>query len=137
MCVLACMHVTVCTSAYAHTIISFDVIMINYSISFTLKTMFYYYPICTINYRNNMTASTSKIRPISIVGIKKSKALIISMLARLVPIMLLKLPIMLWSNAPEFCLLCSNYAPYINHFAPQIQHFLSLILQHYEYKQSF
>ena len=25
----------------------------------------------------------------------------------LVPIMLLKLPIMLWSNAPEFCLLCS------------------------------
>ena len=30
---------------------------------------------------------------------------------RLVPIMLLKLPIMLWSNAPEFYLLCSNYAP--------------------------
>ena len=25
--------------------------------------------------------------------------------ARLVPIMLLKFPIMLWSNAPEFCLL--------------------------------
>ena len=30
---------------------------------------------------------------------------------RLVPIMLLKLPIMLWSNAPEFSLLCLNYAP--------------------------
>ena len=27
------------------------------------------------------------------------------------PIMLLKLPMMLWSNAPEFSLLCSNYAP--------------------------
>ena len=25
--------------------------------------------------------------------------------------MLLKLPIMLWSNVPEFSLLCSNYAP--------------------------
>ena len=35
------------------------------------------------------------------------------MLARFVPIMLLKLPIMLWSNvnAPEFSLLCSNYVP--------------------------
>ena len=31
--------------------------------------------------------------------------------SRLVPIMLLKLPIMLWSNAPEFYPLCSNYAP--------------------------
>ena len=30
---------------------------------------------------------------------------------RLVPIMLLKLPIILWSNAPIFFLLCSNYAP--------------------------
>ena len=49
-------------------------------------------------------------------------------LARLVPIMLLKLPIMLWSNAPEFCLLCSNYAPYVSQCSPQIQHFLSLIL---------
>ena len=57
--------------------------------------------------------------------------------ARLVPIMLLKLPIMLWSNALEFCLLCSNYAPYMNHFAPQIQYFLSLILQNHEYQQSF
>ena len=46
---------------------------------------------------------------------------------RLVPIMLLKLPIMLWSNAPEICLLCSNYAPYINYYTPQILHFLSLI----------
>ena len=35
-------------------------------------------------------------------------------MARLVPIMLLKLPIMLWSNAPEFFLLCSNYAPYVS-----------------------
>ena len=36
---------------------------------------------------------------------------------RLVPIVLLKLPIiMLWSNAPEFCLICSNYVPYVNHF---------------------
>ena len=31
--------------------------------------------------------------------------------SRLAPIMLLKLPIMLWSNAPMFFLLCSNYAP--------------------------
>ena len=30
---------------------------------------------------------------------------------RLVPIMLFKLPIMLWSNTPEFYPLCSNYAP--------------------------
>ena len=30
---------------------------------------------------------------------------------RLAPIMLLKLPIMFWSNAPIFFLLCSNYAP--------------------------
>ena len=30
-------------------------------------------------------------------------------LDRLVPIMLLKLLIMLWRNAPEFCLLCSIY----------------------------
>ena len=54
-------------------------------------------------------------------------------LCRLVPIMLLKLPIMLWSNAPEFCLLCSNYTP-------QIRHFLSLLLLkwwNYEYHQSF
>ena len=47
---------------------------------------------------------------------------------RFVPIMLLKLPIMLWSNALEICLVCSNYAPYMNHFALQIQHFLSLIM---------
>ena len=33
---------------------------------------------------------------------------------RLVPIILLKLPIMLWSNAPEFWLLCSIYAPHVN-----------------------
>ena len=37
----------------------------------------------------------------------------------------LKLPIMLWSNAPEFRLLCSNYAPYTIHYAPQIQEFFS------------
>ena len=30
---------------------------------------------------------------------------------RLVAIMLLKLPIMRWSNGPEFYPLCSNYAP--------------------------
>ena len=47
---------------------------------------------------------------------------------RLVPIMLIKLPIMLWSNAPEFYLLCSNYAPYASQHFPQIQHFLFLIL---------
>ena len=29
--------------------------------------------------------------------------------------MLLKLPIVLLSNAAEFCLLCSNYASEINH----------------------
>ena len=47
---------------------------------------------------------------------------------------LLKLPIMLWSNAPEFCLLCSNYAPYQEFFflslckpvSPQIMSFSSL-----------
>ena len=54
--------------------------------------------------------------------------------------MLLKLPIMhmLWSNAPEFCLLCSNYAPYVRQYAPhaQIQNFLSLNLQNHEYQQS-
>ena len=32
-------------------------------------------------------------------------------------------PIMLWSNAPEFCLLCSNYVPYVSHaVTPQIHH---------------
>ena len=43
-----------------------------------------------------------------------------SFLIRLVPIMLLKLPIMLWSNAPEFCLLFPNYAPYVSQDSPQI-----------------
>ena len=46
---------------------------------------------------------------------------------------------MLWSNAPKFCLLCSNYAPYVSQYAPQIQHFLSLILfisQNHEHQQS-
>ena len=33
------------------------------------------------------------------------------MLIRHVPVMLLKLPIMLWSIAPNFSLLCPNYAP--------------------------
>ena len=33
------------------------------------------------------------------------------LLGRPGPIMLFKLPIMLWSNAPIFFLLCSNYAP--------------------------
>ena len=32
---------------------------------------------------------------------------------RLEPIMLLKLPIMLLSNAPFFPLLCPNYAPFL------------------------
>ena len=30
--------------------------------------------------------------------------------------MLLKLSIMRWSNAPEFYLLCSNYAPYVSQY---------------------
>ena len=34
---------------------------------------------------------------------------------RIVPMMLVKLPIMLCSNAPELCLLCSIYAPYVNY----------------------
>ena len=38
---------------------------------------------------------------------------------RLVPIMLLKLSIMLWSNAPEFCLLCLSYALYVSQDSPQ------------------
>ena len=33
----------------------------------------------------------------------------------LVPIMLLKLPVMLWSNFPEFRLLCSHYGTYVNY----------------------
>ena len=37
--------------------------------------------------------------------------MVLRLLGRLAPIMLLKLPIMLWSNAPIFFLLCSNYAP--------------------------
>ena len=36
--------------------------------------------------------------------------------ARLVPIMLSKLPIMLLRNAAEICLLCSNYGSQINHY---------------------
>ena len=47
-----------------------------------------------------------------------------------------KLPIMLWSNSPEFCLLCSKY---VSQYSPQIQHFISLILlksQNHEYQQS-
>ena len=47
--------------------------------------------------------------------------------SRLVPIVLLKLSIMLWSNASEFCLLCSIYAPYVEHYALQIQQFLFLL----------
>ena len=39
-----------------------------------------------------------------------TKEIINTMETRLAPIMLLKLPIMLWSNAPMFFLLCSNYA---------------------------
>ena len=46
----------------------------------------------------------------------------------LVTIMLLKLPIMLWSNAPEFYLLCSFYAPHVKHYALEIQRFISLII---------
>ena len=42
---------------------------------------------------------------------------------RLVPVVLLKLPTVLWSNAPKFCLF---YAPYVKHYALQIQHFISL-----------
>ena len=51
-----------------------------------------------------------------------------SLVVRLVPIMLLNLAIMLWSNAPEFCLLCSNYGPYVSQCSPLIEHFLSFIL---------
>ena len=53
--------------------------------------------------------------------------------AKLVPIMLLKLPVMLWNIAPEFCLLCSNYAPYVSQYAPQIQHLPSLKSQKHKY----
>ena len=35
---------------------------------------------------------------------------------------------MLWSNAPEFCLLCSIYGPHVKYYALQIQHFIALIL---------
>ena len=43
--------------------------------------------------------------------------------------MFLTLPIMLWSNAAEFCLLYSNYrmyAPYVKSYALRIQHFIFL-----------
>ena len=69
----------------------------------------------------------------------KSVVLVItahSLCSRLMPIMLLKLPMILWSNAPEFCLLCSNYAPYVSWYVPQIQYFLSFIVlksQNHEY----
>ena len=53
-------------------------------------------------------------------------------LIRLVPIMLLKLPIVLWSNAPEFCLLCSKYAPHVKHYALQIQHLFILCYINYK-----
>ena len=47
---------------------------------------------------------------------------------RLVPVMLLKSPIMLWINALEFYLLCSIDVPYFKHYSLQIQCFISLIL---------
>ena len=42
--------------------------------------------------------------------------------------MVLKLPIMLWSNVSEFYLLCLIYAPHAKHYPRQIQHFIFLIL---------
>ena len=53
---------------------------------------------------------------------------------RLVPIILLKLPIMLWSNAPEFCLTCSNYVPYVNHF--MLHKFNIIFLLNHKYQLS-
>ena len=50
------------------------------------------------------------------------------MVTKLVPIMLLKFPIKLWSSAPESCLLYSIYALYVKHYSLQIQQFISLIL---------
>ena len=53
-----------------------------------------------------------------------------------VPIMLLKLPIMLWSSAPEFCQLCSIYVPHVKYNALHIQYilfFILLQLQNHEY----
>ena len=41
-------------------------------------------------------------------------------------------PIMLWSNAPEFCLLCSIYAPYVKYYALQIQSFTFLFYLNYK-----
>ena len=34
---------------------------------------------------------------------------------------------MLWTIAPESCLLYSNYAPHVSQYSPQIQHLLSFI----------
>ena len=42
--------------------------------------------------------------------------------------MLLKLPIMLWSSAPEFCLLCSIYAPHVKHYMLYKYNVLFLLL---------
>ena len=33
---------------------------------------------------------------------------------------------MLWSNASEFCLLCSIYAPYVKYYALKVQHLILL-----------
>ena len=43
--------------------------------------------------------------------------------------MLLKLPIMLCSNAPEFCLLCSNYARQIQTFFLLNDEIMSISMQ--------
>ena len=46
--------------------------------------------------------------------------------------MLLKLSIMLWSNASEFCLLCSIYVPYVKHYALKLN--ILFFLSHLNYK---
>ena len=55
---------------------------------------------------------------------------------RLVPIMLLKLSIVLWINAPGFCVLCSNYA-WLCHINLTFLSLMPLKWQNHEYQQSF
>ena len=44
---------------------------------------------------------------------------------------------MLWSNTPEFCLFCSNYAAHIGQYAPQIQHSPSLKSHNHDQQSLF
>ena len=78
-------------------------------------------PLCNGKYRYAAAGVSCNCDELSVVGG-------CAITTRLVPIMLLKSPIMLWINALEFYLLCSIDAPYFKHYSLQIQCFISLIL---------